>query len=55
MINIFSSLSAKITYFSIYRLPVIPGMDCSGVVERVGKHVKDFLVGDEVYSGKLTL
>lgn len=33
-----------------YRLPLIMGNDCSGVVVRVGARVKRFKVGDEVYA-----
>ena len=33
-----------------YQLPVILGWDVSGIVEEVGSHVKDFQVGDAVYS-----
>lgn len=33
-----------------HQLPVILGWDVSGIVEEVGSHVKDFQVGDAVYS-----
>ena len=33
-----------------YQLPIILGWDVSGIVEEVGSHVKDFQVGDAVYS-----
>lgn len=33
-----------------YQLPVILGWDVSGIVEEVGSRVKDFQVGDAVYS-----
>lgn len=33
-----------------YQLPVILGWDVSGIIEEVGSRVKDFQVGDAVYS-----
>jgi NADPH:quinone reductase-like Zn-dependent oxidoreductase len=33
-----------------YELPLILGWDVSGVIKRVGSNVKDFKIGDEVYS-----
>lgn len=33
-----------------YKFPLTLGNECSGVVEKVGKNVKDFSVGDKVYS-----
>lgn len=31
-------------------LPKILGSDCSGIVDAVGKGVKDFKIGDEIYA-----
>ena len=33
-----------------YRMPLVPGHDVAGVVTRVGSRVRQFKVGDEVYS-----
>jgi NADPH:quinone reductase-like Zn-dependent oxidoreductase len=40
----------KLRFRNLHHLPLIPGWDVSGVVEKIGKAVKKFKVGDEVYS-----
>ena len=40
----------KLRFRNLHHLPLIPGWDVSGIVEKIGKAVKKFKVGDEVYS-----
>lgn len=40
--------SLKLLYS--YKMPLILGNECSGIIEKVGKKVKDFKIGDKVYS-----
>jgi NADPH:quinone reductase-like Zn-dependent oxidoreductase len=40
----------KLRWRNLHQLPLIPGWDLSGVVERTGKNVANFKPGDEVYS-----
>ncbi len=40
----------KLRWRNLHHLPLIPGWDVSGIVESIGKEVKKFKVGDEVYS-----
>jgi NADPH:quinone reductase-like Zn-dependent oxidoreductase len=40
----------KLRWRNLHHLPLILGWDLSGIVEKIGKDVRKFKVGDEVYS-----
>lgn len=43
-------LTGSVKLVQDYRMPLTLGNECSGIVEKVGDDVKDFCVGDRVYT-----
>lgn len=43
-------LHGSIKLIQDYKMPLTMGNECSGIVEKVGNNVKDFRVGDKVYT-----
>lgn len=47
-------MTGAVKLIAKYKFPLTLGNECSGIVEKVGKKVKDFCVGDRVY-GRLPI
>lgn len=43
-------MSGDIKLIQNYKMPVILGNECAGIIEQAGKNVKNFKVGDKVYT-----
>jgi len=41
--------------YSGIKLPIVPGSDCSGIIYKTGKNVKEFKIGDEVIVYPVTM
>ena len=43
-------LTGAVRLIQDYKMPLTSGNECSGIIEQIGKNVKDFKVGDKVYT-----
>ena len=43
-------LTGAVRLIQDYKMPLTLGNECSGIIEQIGKNVKDFKVGDKVYT-----
>ena len=43
-------LTGAVRLIQDYKMPLTLGNECSGIIDKVGKNVKDFKVGDKVYT-----
>lgn len=43
-------MTGAVKLIAKYKFPLILGNECAGIVEKVGSKVKNFAVGDKVYS-----